>query len=325
MSLEFRTILEPSADLIARIADLTPENPFYTNEYVAARRRLGSRACALILADETDIAAGCLGFLTEGRMNSRMEVTSLPVLPDKKLFWAGLFDSCKSMGVSVLGVNTFASAETEISETEHRVFHKRRSEYRLDLTVPDLWTVMNRRHQRLVKRARSRELALRHSSDCGARVKHIELANMSLARRQIRGEAIDYLLKLEDVDALIECGAGEIVQAVRGDEVLSSILLVRGRTGAYAQSSGTSDEGRNFGSSHFLFHEAACFLRSEGVQVFNLGGADEQSTGLQEFKLGLGSRRIDLESAEFYTGGVLKKAATKAFALLKSWPFPIGV
>lgn len=325
MALQFNTIIEPSNDLVGRISALTPENPFCTNEYAEVRRRLGSKPCALVLEDGNGISVGCIAYLTEGRVNARMEVTSLPVIPDKEIFWSGLFASCRNLGVSILSVNTFASAETSIHETERRVFHKRRSEYRLDLTVPDLWEVMNRRHHRLVKRARSRELVLLHSNEPTARKRHVELANMSLSRRRTRGEAIDYTIALEEVDAFIECGAGQIIQAARGDEVFSSILIARSSTGAYAQSSGTSDEGRNIGSSHFLFHEVGCFLKSEGVHLFNLGGADEQSTGLQDFKLGLGSVRIELESAEFYTGSILKKAATRAFTLLKSWPFPIGV
>jgi hypothetical protein len=325
VALKFKSILQPAPDVVERIAEITPENPFYTNAYVRVRQRLGSIPYALVLVDDHEIIVGCLGFLTEGRMNARLEITSIPAIPDTDLFWAGLFDSCSRMGVSVLSVNTFASAETAIGETGRRSSHKRRSEYRLDLTVPDLWSVMNRRHHRLVKRARSAGLVLLRLDDGAARERHIELANMSLERLRTRGQAIDSRISIEDVDAFIECGAGEIIQAVRGDEVFSSILIARSQTGAYAQSSGTSEDGRNIGSSHFLFHEAACLLKSEGVEVFNLGGADEHSTGLQEFKLGLGASRIELESAEFYTGSGLKKFATRAAALIKNWSFPIGM
>lgn len=325
MILEFKLIREPSADLVGQIAELSPENPFSTVEYVRVRERFRVKACALVLEGASGIVAGCLGFLSEGRVNSRLEITSLPVLPDKDIFWNGLFDACRAMGVTVLGVNTFASTETTIRRADRRTATKHRSEYRLDLTVDDLWVSTNRRHHRLIKRARSFGLELSRSTERAARDRHVELANMSLARRSSRGEAIDYRISIDDVDAFVECGAGEIIRAVREGEIFSSLLVARGRTGAYAQSSGTSDAGREIGSSHFLFYETACLLRSQGLTVFNLGGADEHSIGLQEFKLGLGAARIDLESAEFYTGGSLKKFATRAAALLKGWPFPTGI
>lgn len=317
MSPKFQAILDPSDDAVARISDLTPENPFYTVEYLRVRKRLGAEPCALELLNDKEPVAACLAFLTRGRLNSRIEVTSLPVLPDKDVFWRGLFDFCRRQGVSVLSAHTFASTETAIGEKKKRLQHKKRSEYRLDLKVPDLWMGMNRRHHRLVKKAKAAGLMIRRSSDNEARQKHVELSNLSLNRRRGRGEEIDYRIQREDVDAFIDCGAGEIRQAVLGDEVYSSLLVARSRMGAYAQSSGTSDDGRNLGTSHFLFYETACLLKSEGVTVFNLGGADEHSTGLQEFKLGLGSTRVDLESAEFYTGSVLKKFATKAIGLIK--------
>jgi hypothetical protein len=299
------------------ISDLAPENPFYTNEYVHVRRVLGSKPYALILENEGQTVAGCLGFLTEGRVNVRLEITSLPVIPDRKLFWRGLFDFSKKVGVSVLSVNTFASIGAVIDETEKRISHKKRSEYRLDLTVPDLWRLMNRRHRRRVNAARSAGLVLNRSNDTAARERHVELSKETLDRLRGRGEAIDSDTTIEDVNAFIDCGAGEMFQAVRGDEVFSTLLVARSRTGAYGQSSGTSDDGRDIGSSHFLFHEVACVLKSEGVEIFNLGGADEHNKGLQEFKLGLGSTRLELESAEFYTGSRLKKFATRAAALLR--------
>jgi hypothetical protein len=318
MAMTFRAIPEPSADVVGHVSDLTPENPFYTNEYACVRQRLGSRPCAIVLQDGMEIVAGCLGFLTEGRINSRLEITSLPVIPDKDLFWQGLFEHCKASGISVLSVHTFASNEAVIGEVKDRISHKRRSEYQLDLGVPDLLEKLNRRHHRLIKKARSADLALLRPSDRAARERHVQLANLSLDRRRGRGESIDEGITIGDVNAFLECGSGEIFQSVSNGEVFSSLLVARSRTGAYAQSSGTSDEGRAIGSSHFLFHETACLLKSEGATAFNLGGADEHSTGLQEFKLGMGSVRIELESAEFYTGSKWKKFATRAAALLTS-------
>lgn len=316
---------DATVDVVERIAATCPENPFATPQYMEVRRRLGSQPCALWIENDGVIVSGCLAFLTRGRLNARIEITSLPLIHDKDLFWKGSFDFCRRQSVSLLSVHTFASIEPSIGHESKKLDHRRRSEYRLDLSEPDLWNIMNRRHHRLIKRARAAGVSLQRMSDEGARLRHTELANMSLDRRRGRGDNIDCRIELEDVNAFLDEGAGEIFQAICGDEVLSSLLIARSKTGGYAQSSGTSEAGRRLGSSHFVFYEVGCLLQSEGCEVFNLGGADEQSVGLQDFKLGLGSVRIELESANFYTGSKLKKFATKAAAFLKSFPgLPIG-
>ncbi len=317
MPLKFNAVIDPPAETVQAFSDLAPENPFYTVEYLEVRRRLGAEPSAITLDSEQGPVTGCLGFLTRGKLNSRIEITSLPLLPDQGLFWNGLFGFCRSQGISVLNADSFASTEATITEQRHRVSHKRRSEYRLDLRQPDLWALTNRRTHRLIKKARSFGLTVQRSSDADARAIHVALANASLERLRGKGESIESAIKLDEVNAFLECGAGELFQAVGGDEVHSSILVARSRTGGYSQSSGTSEPGRGIGSSHFLFHEIACLLKSEGVELFNFGGADEHSKGLQEFKLGLGAEKIELESAEFFTGSPLKKLATGAINVLK--------
>lgn len=323
MQLTFSAVPKPVRDLVDQIADLTPENPFYTPEYLEVRRKRGSEVWAISLNSENAPVSGCFGFLSRGRLNSRLEITSLPVLADEPSFWSGLFDFCRSANIAALSVNTFASAATTISQKENLIARTRRNEFRLDLTQPDLWKMMNRRHHRLIKRAKSEGLSIRRANDREAREIHVELANVSLDRRRGRGYSIDSRIELTDVNAFLDLGAGELLQAVKGNEVHATILVARSRTGAYAQSSGTSSDGRNMGASHFLFHEAACSLKEEGLTVFNLGGADEESTGLQEFKLGLGSESIELESAEFFVGSKWKRFASGAISLLKGVTLPI--
>lgn len=318
MSRTFSGLLNPPLDLVRKISDGTPENPFYTPEYLEVRKKLGAEACSLTLVSDDRPMIGCLAFLTRGKFNARLEITSLPVLDhDEDVFWKGLFAFCREYNISVVSAHTFASAETSITFSDRRISHKKRSEYRLDLRVPDLWKAMNRRTHRLVNRATAAGLNIRKTVNPGARQKHIELANVSLDRRRGYGDLIDSAIEIDDVNALLDCGAGELIQAVIGDEVHSTMLVARSRNGAYAQSSGTSDEGRELGASHFIFYRIACLLKDEGCSVFNLGGADEHSKGLQEFKLGLGSEKIELESAEFFTGTALQKFAAAAARMLR--------
>jgi len=313
----FRSIDSPGADVITSIADLDPTNPFATNEYAMVRRQLGAEVLVIVVKDGGRIVSGCLSFLTRGRMNSRLEITSLPKTIDDTVFWKGLFDECRSRGISVLSVNSFASAVAAIPETRQRVSFKKRGEYALDLTVPDLSKIMNRRHRRQISAARSAGLEMTRVDDGPSRDTHVRLSNLSLDRRRGRGESIDVETSREQVDAFLDCHAGQLFQAVRNNEVFSSLLIAKSFSGAYGQSSGTSEYGRDIGASHFVFSEAAARMQIEGLQVFNLGGADEHSSGLQEFKSGMGATRVELESAEFFTGNFFNKVVTRASALLR--------
>lgn len=317
MAIEFHAVVAPPPSTVDRIAALTPENPFYTNEYLCSRKKLGAEPCSIELLDAGRPVTGCTAFITRGRLNSRMELTSLPTIVDETVFWNGLFGFCRSQEISILSVHTFASAETAIMKSKRRFSHKLRSEYRLDLTVTDLWAAMNRRSRRAVKTSREEGLEIRLADDAAFRRLHVEMANRSLDRLRERGEPIDSEIKADEVDALLDCGAGELIQAVRGEEVFGSLLIAKSAAGCYGQSSAVGDAGREIGCSHFLFFETACMVQSKGLSIFNLGGADDHNTGLQQFKSGLGARRVDLESAEFYTGGVLKKYVTKALSLMR--------
>ncbi len=316
MSIEFRSEINPSADLADSIAGLTPDNPFYTSKYNEVRSRAGTTPCAFWLEQDGRPIAGCSAFLSKGWLNSRIEITSLPVLSHPDIFWHGVFKLMRDRGVSALSLQTFASTRSQIPEHITMTSRRKRCEFRLDLNPADLFARTHRLHQRKVKRARAAGLMIRRGRDHAAQLSHVELANRSLDRRRGRGYSIDSEIHIRETDAFIDTGAGAIYQAVRGDEVLSTLLIARSRTGGYAQSSGTSDAGREVGASHFLFYKTACLLKEKGFETFNLGGADEMSVGLQEFKLGTGASRIDLESADYYLGSHLKRIATRAAAFL---------
>jgi lipid II:glycine glycyltransferase (peptidoglycan interpeptide bridge formation enzyme) len=119
--------------------------------------------------------------------------------------------------------------------------------------------------------------------------------------------------------ALLASRAGEIFQAVDGDRVLSSILVLRSSTGAYYQSAGTSPEGMKVGASPFLISQVAGILRQEGVQIFNLGGAGEDNPGLQRFKAGFNVRQISLQAATFCPKSVSERKFHTALRSCWAW------
>ena len=316
MSIEFRSEINPSADVADAIAELTPDNPFYTNKYNEVRSRLGTTPCAFWLEQNGRPIAGCSAFLSKGWLNSRIEITSLPTLSHPEVFWHGVFNLMRDRGINALSLQTFASTKSQIPDHTTMISRRSRCEFRLDLRPDELLKRTHRLHQRKIKTARSAGLMIRRGVDQAARLSHVGLANTSLDRRRGRGYSIDSQIQLTETDAFLDTGAGALYQAVRGDEVMSTILIARSRTGGYAQSSGTSDAGRDLGASHFLFYKTASLLKDKGFETFNLGGSDEFSVGLQEFKLGTGASRLDLESADFYLGSHLKRIATRAAAFL---------
>jgi lipid II:glycine glycyltransferase (peptidoglycan interpeptide bridge formation enzyme) len=121
----------------------------------------------------------------------------------------------------------------------------------------------------------------------------------SLERRQARGENVVAAGNAQEILALVGAGAGEIFQAVLGDQVLSSILVLASTRVAYYHSAGTTPEGMRAGASAFLIGAVAMELKSAGVAEFNLGGAEPENEGLYRFKSGFGCFVRELEQATF--------------------------
>ena len=154
-------------------------------------------------------------------------------------------------------------------------------------------------------------LVLRRTTDPHACEIHTSLANSALTRRRDHGHAIASEIKDQDSLTYLTNNAGEIFQTVLDGEVFSSILVLKSGKGAYSQTSGTTSDGRDLGASQLLFYETACIFQKESFDVFNLGGTDSESLGLQDFKASFGSKRSELEAAEFHFGGVVKKTIGK--------------
>ena len=318
MCVEFRAVPEPSESLLSSVSSLAPENPFYTPEYCRVMRSKGSSSVVLLLEENGKPVASCTAFLKKGRINHRLEIISAPAIGENTNFWDGLRKFCMDSGVSILSVYTFGSTEASIGRMYGEISRKIRFEYQLDLTADDLWPGLHRRHQRLIKIARKKGLEIRLVTDPEAYRLHAEFSNLSLNRRRAGGDLIDYEIDARDLLLFRDNNVGELYQAVCDGEVFSSLLVLKSPTGAYAQTSGTSSNGRECGASQFIFFEVACLLKGEGKTVFNMGGTDLKSFGLQDFKASFGARQFELETAEFYFGGAMKKAVSKVLEFIRS-------
>ena len=138
-----------------------------------------------------------------------------------------------------------------------------------------------------------------------------------MERRLNRGEHVTVDAQMHTPLALVQQGAGEFFRAMRSGQALSSILVLRAPSGAYYHSAGTSRDGMAIGASHLLIRNVAEMLRAEGKQVFNLGGADSSSPGLERFKIGFGSHPISSEAAQFCFSGRFQRSIITAISLTR--------
>jgi hypothetical protein len=305
----FHVYTNPSRERCEEVVARCPENPFMTGSYLAARKALGGHAHLLALEDAGEVQAGCLAFERSGYLTRSLEIMSLPLLTQPDEFWNGLQAWCRGRGLSQLDVNTFASRDTHIPLLDGEENRRRRCEYVLDLQDETLWKQMSSNHARNIKRGRKAPVQIRRSSDSDACGLHASLMASSMMRRRERGEQVPAVMasQLAEVSALTAHGAGEIFQAVVDGQVLSSILVLLSRDAGYYHSAGTSAEGMACGASHVLVHDIAMALQAASKQQFNLGGVSEPGSGLDQFKRGFGSRRVELDAVHCSTAGRLTR------------------
>jgi hypothetical protein len=292
----FRAEINPSNDSLTKVAELEPTNPFYTSGYCAAMRDLGNEPVAISFVAE-ELNVGCTGFIRSGRVNRSLEITSIPPIPADSEFWTGLECFCRQEKISILNIDSFASQRTDIPSLSREISRRARVEFILRLNDHDLWKKTRKGHRWSINRGRKAGLALVIRNEPGESRVHAAMFEASMQRRKKRGENTPDVLDVDTCDALIRHEAGKLFQVVLDGRVMSSALVLMSATGAYYQTSGTSSEGMERGASHFLIFEIAKTLQEQGLTLFNLGGTDKKAFGLQEFKTGFGTDKVELEEA----------------------------
>ncbi len=296
---EFRAVVGPGGDLVDALAAQRPRDVFATRAYAEACAAMGATVVLFGTFDGERLVTGCLASLLGSRLRRRLEITACPALDDPGAFWSGVMRFCRRHLVWEIEANSFGAERTTIPTHATEVARRERAEYVLDLTRNDLVSAISTNHRRNAAKARRADVRVVRVASHEACLRHIELMGASMTRRAGRGEAVPDTGDARTTTALVGAGAAELYQAVRGEEVLSSILIVRSATGAYYQSAGTSPSGMEVGASTFLVAETAALLRSAGVERFSLGGAGEESGGLKRFKTGFGATAVPLTAARF--------------------------
>jgi hypothetical protein len=304
---KFISTVSPTTSQIAAIEQLTPQSPFNSEHYSSALVEVGLTPCLFGIERDSKLVSGCLGFFKRGALSSNLEIISVPGPTQPNIFWEGIFDFCRHQKFWDLDIRTYASDLVNIPSWAGETSRRKRCEFVLDLSTPDIMQEYCSRHKRDVKRSQKAGLTIRRTRDPKLCMDHLQIIGHSMDRRKARGERIEG----EDTDnffkVLLQVNAAEIFQALNGEKILSSILILRGPTSAYYQSGGSHPDGMALGASKFLFTETANILRQEGTHTFNLGGVGEDEEGLREFKAGFGGQPLFSEEASFNFASPLQK------------------
>ena len=304
----FEADLSPRDETLARAATSAPYSPFLTPAFAHAQRRTGKEIALLSLRADGDLRAYCLAGTKRGRLRTTVEVFSLPEGGDRPEFAEGLLRFCRSVSADLLDVGSLGSRTRGLPPLSGRISHQTRCEHIWSLRGKDLWSALSANHRRNITRARKGGVMVVAADGDSALATHLRLTDASLIRREQRGEDV----RLGESQAsgwgvLLETGAGCLYQARLGEEVLSSILVLKASDGAYYHSAGTSPDGMRLGASQLLIFDVATRLAAEGLSVFNLGGAEPANEGLYRFKIGFGTNAQELEAASYQVGSAVRR------------------
>jgi hypothetical protein len=298
---------DPADDAsLDRASRTDPDNPFLIAAYMRAQRALGLEGWLLGVKEDDSVQAAALCLLRSGRLRRSLTIPASPAVPVDSPFWVGLDAFCRDHGVTDLELSTFATPASIIPRVRGETARVLRTEFAMPLAGRDVWAAVSKSHRERVKKGRKHGLVVRRESSATAIDAHVALHINSMERRKSRGENVSLEFARIGPAALLAAGAGELFQAMLGDHVASSLLVLRSAKGAYSESSGNSGEGMKIGASHFLRYETAAILQAEGTEMFFLGGARPHEEGLRAYKAGFGTTPIDTEAVAAYMGGRLR-------------------
>jgi hypothetical protein len=303
---------------VERASSTDPDNPFLTARYLQSQKMIGREGWLLSVEGSGAVCAGALCFVERGRLRVTLSIPSSPPVAADSPFWPGLRAYIDDEGITDLELSTFASPESRIPQWDGEFERIDRTEFAMLLKDLELSSRLSKSHRERVSKGRKKGLVVRREHSDAAIDAHVALHINSMGRRKSRGEDVTLEFERAGSAAFLASGAGELFQAMLGEHVASSLLVLRSATGAYSESSGNSKEGMAIGASHFLRFETALALQAEGAEIFYLGGVRPQEEGLRAFKAGFGTIPIDTQSVSAYVGGPMRRHLSSAIQWLRS-------
>jgi len=225
---------------------------------------------------------------------------------------------CKRSRITELEVGSFCSVSANIPPLPGEIRRRDRWEFALSLHQQDVLAKMNPQHRRRVRQAQEAGVEVRRSTDLKDLDRHQKVIGASMQRRSDRGESVPDEINTREHASYLTHGAGELFQAVKDGEVVSSCLVLFAERGVYTHSSGNTPEGMRCGASHLLRYAIATAAQRESKDLCTLGGVDDLNSGLAKFKKYFGGDIHHLQMATFYLGSTLSRRLTTAIHLWRN-------
>ncbi|MDH3602287.1 MAG: GNAT family N-acetyltransferase [Candidatus Tectomicrobia bacterium] len=294
---------QPPHERAEAIARRDPCNPFLTPAYQAAKGRLGIPSWLLQSVEQNGDTTSAFAYVKQRYVYQSMAIESIPPLVPDSAFARELAMLCRRERVVALSLGSFASRKSVPLPLFGQVMtHQKRVEHIIDLRSHHGLSALSINLRRNIKKAEKSGVSFERTNAVADCINHVSLMDASIKRQRERGEAIPTYHALAWVNALVEQGAADLFQVRQGNKVLSSLLILLSARGAYYQSAGTAPEGMACGASPFLVYRVIEFLRQQGFDEFNLGGATPSSSGLYRFKTAFGGYERHVEAADVYVG-----------------------
>ena len=194
------------------------------------------------------------------------------------------------MKVWHLQIDSFASRMSEIPYLAGELTRRPRVEYILDLQRENVLDGFSTQHRRNISRASKAGSTIRRPA---SNPPAPSIANSWMLRWSAGPIAAKRSLVWRcTAAALLASRSGEIFQAVDGDRVLSSVLVLKSRQGAYYQSAGTLPDGMKLGASPFLIAQVAVSLRRKACGFSTLAALARKVPDYKDSRLDLTPDRL---------------------------------
>ena len=162
----------------------------------------------------------------------------------------------------------------------------------LDKNIEEIRENIHKRWERSLKKAEKHEIPIEIDGNLETLPDFLDGYMKDRMQKRYAGASAKFLASLSKYSAMNnECF---ILNALHGDEVIASILILMHGRGATYQAGWNSATGRDKNAHHLLFWRAIEILKTRNITHFDLGGHNDNTEGLRVFKEGLGGHEIAL-------------------------------
>lgn len=301
-------VLDPGQQILSRLEEAQPQNPFATAGHARALAA-GGASVAVLQADPQDPTCWAQAALHRGRLRTALEVPSFAGVW-RTGYCDRLRDLAKRHKISTVELQTFASPDGA-SPACPGARTQPRSEFIWALPGEgDLMASLSRTHRERARKAMKAGVVVERLATENAMAAVRSLHDQSLDRREARGEHVSRGA-FDFGDRLVAHAEAQVFGATHEGVLLAAVLVAVAQRGAYTVYSGNAPEGMKLGAAHWLRVEVAEAMRRDGRLTLNLAGASAEQQGLADFKRRFGAEERSLAHATFDTATGWRKMVAR--------------